>query len=76
MTGVKLQLLECRRHVLAFPLVLPTKTAFFPHVGPSFAAPGLAGPALETVPSAVRVGLSRCRFVQQSAQVDKMLLGG
>ena len=47
----------------------------FPHVGPAACAAVLAGATLETVPVAGRVGLGGSRFVEQSAQVDEVLLG-
>ena len=70
------QLVEGRVQVLVLALVLPGEAVPFPHIGPAGAARVFARAALETVAFAGRVVLRRRRLVQESAQVDEMLLRG
>jgi hypothetical protein len=74
--GVDLELLERLLEVLARTLVFPAEAGALPDVGPAFAAAGLGGALLEAIALAVGVGLRRGGLVEQTAQVEEVLLGG
>ena len=65
---------ERRIKVGALALVLPGKAVALPDVGPAVAARVLAGAAFKAIRCARRVGLSRCRFVQEPTEVEEVLL--
>ena len=71
---VLLELVEGRVEVRAPPLVLPGEAMPLPDVGPAVAARVLAGAAFKAIRCARRVGLSRCRFVQEPTEVEEVLL--
>ena len=57
-----------------FPLYSPGEVVAFPDVGPAVAAGVLVRAPLKAVRLAGRVRLGRCRLVEQTAQVDEVLL--
>ena len=74
--GVEPELPKGHLEVLALPLVLPAEAGTAPDIGPAVPAPGLGGALLKSEPGAGRVGLRGGGLVQQSAEVDEVLLGG
>ena len=58
----------------AVALVFPGEAVAFPDVGPAVTARVLPGAAFEAIRRAGRVGLGRRRFIQQSAEVEEVLL--
>lgn len=70
------QLLVGIRRDLVLAFVLPSEMLTHPNIRPALPAPGFGDAALETIPSAVRIGRGRLRLVQQFAEVEEMLLVG
>ena len=68
------ELVERRVEVGAPPLVFPGEVVALPDVGPAVAAGVPARSSLEAVRLTRRVGIGRRRLVQQTAQVDEVLL--
>ena len=72
--GVLTKLVEGGVEIGVTALVLPGEVVALPYVGPAVAAGVLAGPALEAVMLAGRIGLGRRGLAQEAAQVDEVLL--
>ena len=58
----------------ALALVLPGKAVALPDVGPAVAARVFASATFKAIRRARRVGLGRCRFVQEPTKIEEVLL--
>ena len=74
--GPQAQLVEGGVEVFVLALVLPGEAVAPPDVGPAAAAGVFARAAFEAVALPARVVFGGCRFFQEPAEVDEVLLRG